>query len=437
MIIQRDQYLKKLITGMHNGSVKVITGIRGCGKSFLLSHIFKDYLLSNGVQEDHIIDFALDEREFQQLRYPSTLSEYVRARLTDSGAYYVFLHEAQLSHIVPIPGVDLTVIPEEDRYLAYLSIYEVLNGLLSRPNLDLYITASDTRMLANGVPADFWDRCSEIRMFPLRFLEFYPLSGLDKTDAWAQYFQWGGLPLAVLEPDEMKRARYLSGLIECVDAKGLAGRCGVEGEYLRNVFDAVSAAVGAWTTPNSLAKTQSAASPTPITDERGKKALAELENAFLIQKARRFDLNTKVLKDTPVKYYATDVGLRNARLGFQHMDEAVLMENILFNELRARGYAVDAGLIQYQESVGGKRTRRRYDVDFAVNLGRKMVYIQCVPSVSDPEVRMREIKPMMRCRDAFPRIVVTAGNERLHIDDKGICTIGIIPFLLDEGILEK
>lgn len=437
VIIPRDLYLKELIPKMHDGRVKIITGIRRCGKSFLLRHIFREYLLSIGTQEDHIIEIALDDESFQKLRDPTALSDYVKARMIDAEEYYLFVDEIQMSYKVPMPGVDLKAIAEEDRDLAYITFYDVLNGLLSKPNLDIYVTGSNSRLLSKDVATNFRDRGIEIKMFPLSFAEYYSVSNQDKVDAWEEYVVWGGMPRAVLEPDERERTRYLTSLFNRVYNRDIVERYGVEEAYLENLLDVVFFSVGSLTNPSKLARTLNSVNHAGTTDKTVKKYLDELEDAFIIQKARRFDVKGKAYFDTPLKYYATDVGLRNARLGFRQIEETHLMENIIFNELIVRGYSVDVGSVRYAEMRNGKKVEGQYEIDFVVNVGMKKVYIQSAFSIADPEKRRQEITPLMRSGDFFKKIVVTSGNGKPHVDDSGIHYMGVIPFLLDPNSLEK
>lgn len=273
--IERRLYLDRLISKMHNGKVKVITGIRRCGKSYLLSHIFRDYLLSIGTRPDHIIDIALDKVEFAPLRDPNALHAYVTEKLRDSGDFFLFVDEIQLSFKVKRPGVNVDSIAEEDRDLAYTTFYDVLNDLMARPNLDIYVTGSNSRMLSTDIATNFRDRGTEIRMYPLSFAEYYAYSGLEKADAWAEYVVWGGMPLAVLEPDENERARYLAGLFERVYTADIVERYGVDDVYLRNLTDVVCSGVGSLTNPSKLANTLNSVNHAGTTDKTVKKVSAQ------------------------------------------------------------------------------------------------------------------------------------------------------------------
>lgn len=434
--IKRDLYLNQLVAKMHNGKVKIITGIRRCGKSYLLSHIFRDYLSQQqNVDDSHIIEIALDRMENERLRNPDELYSYVISRLVDSKDYYLFIDEIQLSYRVKREGVDISLIPEEDRHLAYTTFYDVLNDLMAKPNLDIYVTGSNSRMLSKDIATNFRDRGSEIRMFPLSFREYYSTVTMEKADAWAEYVVYGGMPLAVLEPDENERAKYLSSLFERVYIADVVERYGAPDAYIENLIDVVCSSVGSLTNPRKLANTLNTVGRLRTTDKTVKKYLDALEDAFIFEKARRYDLKGKAYLDSPVKYYATDVGLRNARLGFRQIEETHLMENILFNELVLRGYQVDVGTVRYAETVGNQKTEKQHEINFVVNMGMKKVYIQSAFRVDDPEKRKQEITPLLKSGDFFKKILVTSGNSKPHMDDHGILYMGVIPFLLDEQSL--
>ena len=429
--IERKLYLDRLISKMHNGKVKIITGLRRCGKSYLLRHIFKDYLLGEGVSQDHIIEIALDQKEFEKCRNPNALYEYVINHLDGEGDYYLFVDEIQLSYKVKREDADLSKIAEEDRDLAYTTFYDVLNDLMAKPNLDIYVTGSNSRMLSTDIATNFRDRGSEIRMYPLSFSEYYAASGLEKADAWAEYIVYGGMPLAVLEPNENEKTQYLSSLFERVYIADVVERYGVEDAYLENLINVVASGVGSLTNPSKLANTLNSVNHAHTTDKTVKKYLDILEDAFIFEKAQRYDIKGKAYFESPMKYYATDVGLRNARLGFRQIEETHLMENIIFNELKIRGYNVDVGAVRYAESKDGKKVEKHHEIDFVVNMGMNRVYIQSALSVSDDEKKQQEITPLLKSGDFFKKIVVTDGNGKPHMDELGIQYTGVIPFLLD------
>lgn len=434
--IDRNLYLDRLVSKMHNGKVKIITGIRRCGKSYLLSHIFKKYLAAQSVDAGHIIEIALDRKEFEQLRDPNKLYEYVIGKINSSEEFYLFIDEIQLSYKVKRQDVDEGVIAEEDHELIYTTFYDILNDLMARPNLDIYVTGSNSRMLSKDIATNFRDRGSEIRMFPLSFAEYYAASGLEKADAWAEYIVYGGMPLAVLGTDENERARYLSSLFERVYVADVAERYGVQNTYIENLIDVVASSVGSLTNPSKLANTLNSVNHAGTTDKTVKKYLDALEDAFIFEKARRFDVKGKAYLDSPLKYYATDVGLRNARLGFRQIEETHLMENILFNELVLRGYNVDVGTVRYAETKDGIKVERQHEIDFVVNMGMKKVYVQSAFRIEDPDKKKQEITPLLKSGDFFKKMVITSGSGKAHMDENGILYIGVIPFLLDRNSLD-
>lgn len=436
MIIQRERYLQRLISKMHNGRVKIITGIRRCGKSYLLSHIFKDYLHTQGVDDAHIIEVALDRKENEEYRNPNRLYQHVLDRMgDDKGQFYLFVDEIQLSYRVKNPNADETQVPEQDHDLLYTTFYDVLNDLMSRENLDIYVTGSNSRTLSKDVATNFRDRGTEVRLYPLSFSEFYAMSGMEKADAWETYVVYGGMPLAVLEQDERECAAYLSSLFKKLYVADIAERCGAEDDYVENLIDVLASSVGSLTNPSRLANTLNSVNHAGTTDKTVKKYLDALEDAFIFEKVQRYDIKGKRYFDSPVKYYATDVGLRNARLNFRQIEQTHLMENVLYNELVLRGYSVDVGTVRFAETVDGKKNEGQHEIDFVVNDGSRRVYIQSAFSITDEAKRRQETLPLLRSGDSFKKIVITAGSAKPHMDDEGILYAGVIPFLLDEDSL--
>ena len=436
-VIRRDAALKRLIGKMGNGQVKIITGIRRCGKSFLLSQLFKEYLLESGVTSGHILEIALDKKESEEFRNPNRLYEYILQQIEgDDEVFYLFIDEIQLSYRVKKQGVDERDVPEEDRDLLYTTFYDVLSDLMSRKNLDIYVTGSNSKMLSSDIATNFRDRGTEIRLHPLSFSEYCSVSGMEKADAWEEYVVYGGMPLAVLERDEREKAAYLTGLFERLYIADIAERYGVEDVYVESLIDVLASAVGSLTNPKKLADTLNSVNHARTSDKTVKKYLNALEDAFIFERAERYDIKGKAYFDSPYKYYATDVGLRNARLNFRQIEQTHLMENILYNELVQRGYSVDVGTVRFAESSGGKKNERQHEIDFVVNSGSKRVYIQSAFSLADEEKRRQEMLPLLRTGDFFKKIVVTSGNAKPHLDDNGILITGIIPFLLDDGSLD-
>ncbi len=432
MVIQRNRYLERLISKMHNGRVKIITGIRRCGKSYLLSHLFKEYLHEQGVDDAHIIEVSLDRKENEAYRNPNLLYQYVLERMSnDSGQFYLFVDEIQLSYRIKNPDVEEAQVPEQDRDLLYTTFYDVLNDLMARENLDIYVTGSNSRMLSKDIATNFRDRGIEIRLYPLSFSEYYSVSGMEKADAWENYIVYGGMPLAVLEQDQRARAAYLTGLFEKLYVADIAERYGVEDSYVESLIDVLASSVGSLTNPLKLANTLNSVNHAGTTDKTVKKYLDALEDAFLFEKAQRYDIKGKHYFDSPMKYYATDVGLRNARLNFRQIEQTHLMENVIYNELVLRGYSVDVGMVRFAETIEGKKSEKQHEIDFVVNDGSKRVYIQSALNIEDDGKRRQETLPLLRSGDFFKRIVITAGSARPHMDDDGILYAGVIPFLLD------
>ena len=435
-VIQRDRYLRQLMSKRENGRVKIITGTRRCGKSFLLFNLYKKALVQEGVDDRRIIEIALDRKEFERLRDPNALYEYVRERTTNAAMHYVFIDEIQLSYKVKRDDVDESRVAPEDRDLLYVTFYDVLNDLMAQPNLDVYVTGSNSKMLSSDIVTNFRDRGCEIRVNPLTFSEYHAWSNGEKADDWETYLIYGGMPYAVLEPDDREREKYLSGLFDTVYTADIVERYGIENRLVLDaLIDALSSAVGSLTNPTKLANTLNSVAHAGTTSKTVKRYLDALADAFLFRKAARFDVKGKRYFDYPMKYYATDVGLRNARLNFRQIEETHLMENVLYSELLARGFAVDVGAVKYVDDAGGVKGATMHEIDFVVNMGANRAYIQSALSIEAEEKRRQEIGPLLNSGDFFRKIVVTGGSRRPTYDENGIMYVGIIPFLLDESIL--
>lgn len=416
--------------------MKIITGIRRCGKSFLLSNLFKNRLIAEGIDDSHIIEVALDRREHERLRNPDLLYDHVLGQVADKQIHYVFIDEIQLAYRVLKPDIDLSSIAPEDRHLAYTTFYDVLNDLAARDNLDVYVTGSNSRMLSSDIITTFRDRGTEIKLSPLSFAEFHGFSQGDKSDDWAEYLAYGGMPLAVLEANRHTREEYLRGLFEKVYKTDIVERYRIENEYMLGALvGALSSSVGSLTNPTKLANALNSEAHAHTTDATVKKYLDALEDAFLFMRAQRWDVKGKRYFNYPMKYYAADVGLRNAQLGFRQIEETHLMENVVYNELRARGFAVDVGAVRFAQVRDGKKHDAMHEIDFVVNLGSNKLYIQSALNIDDPEKRAAEIAPLLKSGDFFQKIVVTDGAARPHRDEHGIMYVGVIPFLLDESLI--
>ena len=435
-IIDRSLYLERLWKCRWNGRVKIITGIRRCGKSFLLSNLFKARLLEEGTDGAHIIEVALDRKEHENLRNPNKLYDYVLSRISNHGRYYVFIDEIQLSYKVLRGDIDLSTIAPEDRELAYTTFYDVLNDLASRDNLDVYVTGSNSRMLSSDIVTNFRDRGTEIRIAPLTFGEFHRFKGGEKADDWSEYLIYGGMPVSTLEPDRATREAYLAGLFEKVYKADVVERYGIENEYVLDMLmDALASSVGSLTNPTKLSNTLNSEAHANTTDATVKKYLDALEDAFLFAKAQRWDVKGKRYFNYPMKYYASDLGIRNARLNFRQIEETHLMENAIYNELVVRGCSVDVGAVRFAQTRGGKKTDAMHEIDFVVNRGSDKLYIQSALSVDGPAKREQEVTPLLKSGDFFRKIVVAGGSALPHVDENGITYVGVIPFLLDETII--
>ena len=438
MIIQRDKYLQKIIAHKWNGKVKIITGIRRCGKSFLLFNLYKQHLLETGIKEDHIIEVALDRKEDAAYRNPIILGEYVLSKASNKDEqYYVFIDEIQMSYKVKNSEMDENSVPEEDRDLLYTTFYDTLNDLMSRKNLDVYVTGSNSKMLSSDIATYFRDRGSEIRVYPLSFNEFYSYFGGEKADAFEEYLTYGGMPLAVLEKDEAEKRSYLNGLHKRVYLKDIVERHKLK-DYtiLDALVDSLYSAVGSLTNTHKQANTAGSRLGMSTSDHTIKNYLDYLEDAYLFKQAKRYDVKGRKYYGSPLKYYATDIGLRNAKLNFRQQDRSHLMENIIFNELVSRGFAVDVGVVELTaKDDNGKQVQSQHEIDFIVNTGSQKIYIQSALNVDTQEKKDQETCSLKNSGDFFRKIVVLEGNQKLWTDDDGISYVGVVPFLLDENLL--
>ncbi len=439
VIIQRNEYVDLLMQKRWNGKVKIITGIRRCGKSYLLNILYKRRLLEEGVSEDCLVEIALDKTSDSKFRNPNTLYDYVMSRTGDrSKRYYVLIDELQLSYKVKNTDIDESLVPEEDREMLYTTFYDVLNDLMSQPNLDVYVTGSNSKMLSSDIVTNFRDRGSEIKLAPLSFREYLPFSGLEKTEALEQYLTYGGMPLAVLEQNESEKVKYLEGLFKNVYFKDITERYKLKDDsVLSALVDALSSSVGSLTNSHKLANTAATLLEKTASDHTIKNYLDYLEDAYLFRSARRYDVKGRKYFGTIRKYYAVDLGLRNARLNFRQQERSHLMENLLYNDLVSRGYSVDIGVVEVEQMRDGKRTQRQYEIDFVVNIGNDKVYIQSALNVDTPEKKAQETFSLHHTGDFFKKIIVLDGSRKRSVDEDGVIYVGIIPFLLEEDhILE-
>lgn len=436
MVIERNEYINKLMSKRWNGKVKIITGIRRCGKSFLLNTLFKQKLIEENAGEVNFVEIALDRKSHLKYRNPNLLYEYVIKQTKDkSKKYYVMIDEIQLSYKVKNEDIDESVVPEEDQDMLYTTFYDVLNDLMSHPNLDIYVTGSNSKMLSNDIVTNFRDRGSEIRVYPLSFDEYLSYSGLDKADAFEQYLMYGGMPLAVLEEDENEKRKYLQGLFHNVYIKDIVERYKLKDDaVLSALVDALSSSVGSLTNPHKLACTAATLLDKSTSDHTIKNYLDYLEDAFLFKSAKRYDVKGRKYFSSIQKYYSIDLGLRNARLNFRQQERSHLMENMLYNEIIRRGYSVDVGVVEVERMVDGKRKQGQYEIDFVVNVGNEKVYIQSALNVDTLEKKDQETFSLHNTADFFRKFVVLDGNQKMWTDDDGVIYVGVIPFLLNDYI---
>lgn len=434
MIIERNDYVNQLIAKRWNGKVKIITGIRRSGKSFLLSTLFKNKMIKEGASADDFINIDLDRKTNVKYRNPNALYDYIIERTGDSNKrFYVIIDEIQLSYKVKNTDIDESLVPEEDRDMLYTTFYDILNDLMSRPNLDIYVTGSNSKMLSKDIVTNFRDRGSEIKVYPLSFAEYLSITDREKADAFEEYMMYGGMPLAALESDEKEKRKYLHGLFTNVYIKDLVERYKLKDDsILSPLVDALCSSVGSLTNSNKLANTAGTAIGKAPSHNTIKNYLEYLEDAYLFQCAKRWDVKGRKYFDTIQKYYAMDLGLRNARLNFRQQERFHLMENMIYNELVRRGYSVDVGIVELSRFIDGKRKMSQYEIDFVVNVGNNKVYIQSALNVDTPEKRAQETFSLKNTGDFFRKIVVLEGSSKIWTDEDGVIYIGIIPFLLED-----
>ena len=438
--IERPEYVQTLMDSRMNGFVKVITGVRRCGKSFLLDKLFRRRLEEEGVSPEQIISVDLDDSKMKRLRDPLLLDEYLRDKIASGrGERYVFIDEIQRTRKVLPPDVDLSRVAPEDREDAYVTFYDVLNGLRKLPNVDVYVTGSNSRTLSKDIATNFRDRGMQIHLQPLSFAEYFACSGaVDKLEAFRRYLVWGGMPVAVLAQTDTQRASYLKGLFEEVYLKDIVERHAIKDDIvLSSVIDILSSDVGSLTNPHKIGDTLNSRYQIHPSDHTLSAYLDHLTDAFLFTKARRYDVKGRRYIDSPSKYYSTDMGLRNARINFRDTDRSHPMENVIFNELIRRGYSVDVGVVPIQASVDGKRQMRQHEIDFIVNRGNDKLYIQSALDLPTDQKRDQETLPLRKSGDFFRKIVITEGYDQPLADNDGILHIGVIPFLLDRSILDE
>ena len=436
MVIKRDRYLNELLSKRWNGRVKIITGIRRCGKSFLLSTLYKDYLKDEGVPEDCFVEISLDRKAYVKFRNPNELYDYVLSQTQDeSKRYYVFIDEIQLSFKVKNEDVDENLIPDEDKDVLYTTFYDILNDLMARSNLDVYVTGSNSKMLSKDIVTNFRDRGTEVKVYPLSFKEYYDVSGLEKADALEEYLTYGGMPLAVTEKDESEKRKYLADLHKNVYIKDIVERYKLkDDEVLDALIDSLSSAVGSLTNPHNLANAAGTLMRRSTSDHTIKNYLDYLQDAYLFVAAKRYDVKGKRYFENTQKFYSMDLGLRNAKLNFRQQEKSHLMENMIYLELIRRGYSVDVGVVELTRvNEQGKKQQSQYEIDFIVNTGKEKIYIQSALNVDTEDKKNQETFSLKNSGDFFQKIVIVDGNTKQWRDDDGIVYVGVIPFLLEDA----
>ena len=428
MVIRRDRYLERLISKQNNGMIKVITGIRRCGKSYLLFNLFYDHLLASGIPEDNIICIALDDVENEAYRDPYRLYSYIKERVQDNREqYYVLIDEAQYA----ISKEEMKN-PDEP-----IGLYGVLNSLLRKSNVDVYITGSNSKFLSSDVMTEFRGRGDEIHISPLSFSEFYPASGQEKSDAWRDYLYYGGLPHILAESGGEAKSRYLEKLNKEIYLRDMCERYGIrDEESMLILMKVIASAIGSLSNAQKISDTFRSSGNKVITMPTISSYLKYLQESFVVEKAERYDIKGRKYISTPSKYYYSDLGLRNALLNFRQFEETHLMENAIYNELLYRGYRVDVGVVETRVDKGGKKVRKQLEVDFVVNQFNKRYYIQSAFLISDREKIEQEQAPLVKIPDSFKKIVVVGNNTPIWRNEEGITFMGIYDFLLNENSLD-
>lgn len=430
-MIARPDYLNKLISKKENGLIKIITGNRRCGKSYLLFTIYHEYLVSAGIAENQIIELALDETVNAKYRNPIELDSYIRSLVSDkSKQYYVFLDEIQ--------KVDEIQNPYVDNPNSKITFVDTVLGLMKIKNVDLYITGSNSKMLSSDILTEFRDRGDEIRVYPLSFAEFYTSFKGDKNEAWKEYYTYGGMPLAVTKKTPEEKSKYLKDLFTGTYLKDVLERHTITNSTsdLEELLNIISSSIGSLTNPLNLSNTFKTVKKRNLAPETISTYLDYFKDAFLIDSAVRYNIKGKKYISTPLKYYFVDVGLRNTRLNFRQQEENHIMENIIFNELKIRGFDVDIGVIEHNtKDATGKSRRNFLEIDFVANKGSNRFYIQSALYVDTQEKREQETQSLNRIHDSFKKIVVVKDDIEPWQDDKGIQYIGIEQFLLEKDWL--
>ena len=410
--IKRDVYLQKLINKRDNGLIKVITGIRRCGKSYLLDPLFKDYLIKSGVKGNHIIKLELDRLENEKYHDPYKLNDYIKSKIKDNDKYYILLDEIQL--------VD--------------NFESVLNGLLYMKNLDVYVTGSNSKFLSNDIITEFRGRGDEIKIFPLKFSEFVEAYEGNEYQAWGEYIIYGGMPLILSKANDEEKSKYLKDLFEQTYIKDIIERNNIQRvDVINAIVNMLASAIGSLTNPKKIYDTFVSNGEKDVSLNTINSYLKCIEDAFIVNKSERYDVKGKKYILTPQKYYFSDIGLRNARLNFRQQEENHIMENIIYNELIVRGYNVDVGVVEIRDE---NKNRKQLEVDFVCNLGSKRYYIQSALNLDTREKTLQEERPLININDNFKKIIVVKDNLKHWFTEEGILVIGIQEFLLNQNSLD-
>ena len=414
--IPRTHYLDLLRKKEKNGLAKIITGLRRVGKSYLLFRLFYQDLIMRNIPADHIIMVALDDMANEDLRERHTLYNYVKSKIVDNDTHYVFIDEIQFV----------------DKFI------DMVNGFLHIPNLDVYITGSNSHMLSSDVLTEFRDRGDEIRVYPLSFKEFFNAYNGSVDDAWEEYIIYGGMPRILAMDDDTQKSGYLSHLAKTTFIRDMVERANIRRvSDFEELINVLASSIGSLTNPSKLQNTFNSTKKGNITDKTIKSYIETITNAFIIDSAQRYDIKGKQYINSKLKYYFTDIGVRNAFLNFRQIEETHIMENIIFNELKRRGFNVDIGIVEHRELNSlGKQQRKQLEIDFVANRGNKKYYIQSAFSLDNPEKRVQEEKSLQYVSDSFKKIIITKRNVKNRRNEMGITTIGLKDFLLDENSLD-
>lgn len=429
MEIKRDIYLNRLISKKENGLIKIITGMRRCGKSYLLFKLYNDYLTTIGVDDKHIIKLALDDDINIKYRNPLELGKYIRESIKDSQMYYIFLDEIQKVEEIQNPYIE----GKESK----INFVDTLLGLMKISNVDLYITGSNSKMLSSDILTEFKDRGDEIRVYPLTFKEVLSVYDNQSYSAWQEYIMYGGMPLAVSKKTHEEKSKYLKDLLAKTYLTDIVERHNIKDkDNLQDLLNVVASSIGSLTNPRKLADTFKTKKGISINQATISNYLDYFVDAFILNKAFRYEVKGKKYINTPLKYYFTDIGLRNAQLNFRQQEESHIMENIIYNELLVREFDIDVGVVEVNTKEEGKSIRKQYEIDFIASKGSLKYYIQSALHIDDEQKRMQETNSLNRIDDSFKKIIIVKDGIIPRHDDKGILYLSIQDFLLKENAID-